>query len=41
MAGLLFGIITGIGGVVYGIHLGIKYKSFDGVIQAFKKLFKS
>lgn len=41
MAGLLFSMITALGGLVYGIHLGTKYKSFDGVIEAFKKLFKS
>lgn len=40
-AGLLFGIITGVGGLAYGVHLGVKYKSYDGVIEAFKKLFKS
>lgn len=40
MAGLFFGVITGLEGLAYGIYLGAKYKSFDGVIEAFKKLVK-
>ena len=37
MVGLFFGTLTGFGGLVYGIHLGAKYKSFDGVVGAFKR----
>lgn len=40
MAGLFFGILMGLGGLVYGINLGAKYKSFDGVVEAFKRFVK-
>ena len=41
MAGFLFSIIVGIGGLAYGIHLGAEYKSFDGVVKAFNRFFKN
>lgn len=40
MAGFLFGLLCGSGGLVYGIHLGSKYKSYDAVLTEFKRLFR-